>query len=134
LHPIILDEKSGCLYYFTSWTCIMNRFLTFTFSKVNNSNTITLNIVIVDLQWQCNPKHGWLHVVFHMDFSLHVVVQAQWCNMLANNNKIQITNFMGHDLTIIVMKNLFFIGLYGIDTYVIHLCVLFEHQRCVHII
>jgi hypothetical protein len=113
---------------------IMIQLLTFTFSKVNNSNTITLNIVKVDLQWQCNPKHGWLHVVFHMDFSLHVVVQAQWCNMSTNNKQFQITNFMGHDLTIIIVRNPFFISSYGIDIDVIHLCVLFEHWCCAHII
>jgi hypothetical protein len=39
-----------------------------------------------------------------------------------------ITNFMGHDLAIIIMQNFLFIGLYGINTYVIHLFVLFEHQ------
>jgi hypothetical protein len=38
-----------------------------------------------------------------------------------------ITNFMGHDLAIIVMQNLLFIGSYGIDMNVIHLIVLFEH-------
>jgi hypothetical protein len=43
-----------------------------------------------------------------------------------------IINFMGHDLAIIVMRNLFFISLYGIDMDVIHLFVLFEHQCCVH--
>jgi hypothetical protein len=45
---------------------------------------------------------------------------------------VLITNFMGHNLVIIVMQNLFFIGLYRIDTYIIHLFVLFEHQCCVH--
>jgi len=35
---------------------------------------------------------------------------------------------MGHDLAIVVMQNLFFIGSYGIDTYVIHLIVLFKHE------
>jgi hypothetical protein len=39
---------------------------------------------------------------------------------------------MGHDLTIIVVINLLFKGLYGIDTNVIHLFVLFEHQYHVH--
>ncbi len=43
-----------------------------------------------------------------------------------------ITNFMGHDLAIIVVQNLLFIGSYGIDMDVIHLLVLFEHQCCVH--
>jgi hypothetical protein len=38
-----------------------------------------------------------------------------------------ITNFMGHNLTIIVLQILFFIGAYGIDTDVIHLSLLFEH-------
>jgi hypothetical protein len=43
-----------------------------------------------------------------------------------------ITNFMGHDLAIIVVRNLFFISLFGIDMDVIHLLVLFEHRCCVH--
>ncbi len=43
-----------------------------------------------------------------------------------------VTIFMGHDLTIIVVLNLLFIGLYGIDMDVIHLLVMFEHQCCVH--
>jgi hypothetical protein len=38
-----------------------------------------------------------------------------------------ITNFMGHDLAIIVMQILFFISLYGIDMHVIHLLVMLEH-------
>ncbi len=41
---------------------------------------------------------------------------------------IIITNFMGHNLVIIVMQILFFIGSYGIDMDVIHLFILFEHQ------
>jgi hypothetical protein len=45
---------------------------------------------------------------------------------------MHITNFMGHDLIIIVVWNLFFISLYGIDTDVIHLFILFEHQCCAH--
>jgi len=43
-----------------------------------------------------------------------------------------ITNLMGHDLAIIVVRNLLFIGLYGINTDVIHLLVLFEHWYRVH--
>jgi hypothetical protein len=39
---------------------------------------------------------------------------------------------MGHDLAIIVVRNLFFISLFGIDMDVIHLLVLFEHRCCVH--
>jgi hypothetical protein len=39
---------------------------------------------------------------------------------------------MGHDLTIIILRNLFFISLYGINTNVNHLFVLFEHQLCAH--
>jgi hypothetical protein len=39
---------------------------------------------------------------------------------------------MGHDLAIIVVQNLFFIGSYGIEIDVIHLLILFEHQCCVH--
>jgi hypothetical protein len=37
-----------------------------------------------------------------------------------------ITNFMGHDLAIIVVR-IFFIGSYGIDMDVIYLFVFFEH-------
>jgi hypothetical protein len=48
---------------------------------------------------------------------------------MSNYNKLNIiTNFMGHNLAIIVVRNLLFIGSYGIDTDVIHLLVLFEHQ------
>jgi hypothetical protein len=43
-----------------------------------------------------------------------------------------IKNFIGHDLAIIVVQNLLFIGSYGIDIDVIHLLVLVEHQCCVH--
>ncbi len=43
-----------------------------------------------------------------------------------------ITNFMGHNLAIIVMRNLLFIGSYGTDTNVINLLILFEHQCHVH--
>jgi hypothetical protein len=45
---------------------------------------------------------------------------------------IHITNLMGHNLAIIVVWNLFFIGLYGINIDVIHLLVLFEHWYCAH--
>ncbi len=43
-----------------------------------------------------------------------------------------LTNFMGYDLAIIIVRNMLFIVSYGIDTNVIHLLVLFEHQCCVH--
>jgi len=43
-----------------------------------------------------------------------------------------ITNFIGNDLAIIVMWNMFFIGSYEIDINVIHLLVLFEHQCYAH--
>jgi hypothetical protein len=39
---------------------------------------------------------------------------------------------MSHDLVIINVRNLFFIGLNRIDMNVIHLLVLFEHRCCVH--
>jgi hypothetical protein len=39
---------------------------------------------------------------------------------------------MGHNLTIIVVQNLFFIGLDGIDLDVIHLFELFKHQCYAH--
>jgi len=42
---------------------------------------------------------------------------------------------MGHDLAIIVMQNLLFISLYGIDMDVIHLLVMFElrcHAHCLN--
>jgi hypothetical protein len=45
---------------------------------------------------------------------------------------LYITNFMGHNLAIIVVQNLLFIGSYGIDTNVIHLLVLFEHWCRLH--
>jgi len=42
------------------------------------------------------------------------------------------TNFMGHDLAIIVVQNLLFISLYEIDMKVIHLLIMLEHWCCVH--
>jgi hypothetical protein len=39
---------------------------------------------------------------------------------------------MGHDLAIIVVQNLFFIGSYGTNMDVIHLLMLFEHKYHVH--
>jgi hypothetical protein len=42
-------------------------------------------------------------------------------------NALYITNLMGHDLTIIVVWNLFFVSSYRINMDVIHLLVLFEH-------
>jgi hypothetical protein len=43
-----------------------------------------------------------------------------------------ITNFMGRNLAIIVVRNVFFISSYEIDTNVIHLFELFEHQCHMH--
>ncbi len=43
-----------------------------------------------------------------------------------------ITNLMGHNLTIIVVRNVLFIGLYGINMNVINLLVLFEHWYHAH--
>jgi hypothetical protein len=43
-----------------------------------------------------------------------------------------ITNFMGHNLAIVVVGNLHFIRSYEINTNVIHLLVLFEYQCHVH--
>ncbi len=54
---------------------------------------------------------------------------------LNNHNgwpRLIITNFMGHDLVIIVMWNLLFIGSYEIDMNAINLLVLFEHWCHVH--
>jgi len=44
-----------------------------------------------------------------------------------------ITNFMGHNLAIIVMWNLLFIGSYGIDTNLICLFLFFKHRCCLSI-
>jgi hypothetical protein len=43
-----------------------------------------------------------------------------------------VTNFMGYNLAIIVLQNLFFIDLYRIDTNVINLFILFEYWCHVH--
>jgi hypothetical protein len=52
---------------------------------------------------------------------------------MSNYNKLNIIiNSMGHNLAIIVVQNLLFISSYGINTDVIHLLVLFEHQCHVH--
>jgi hypothetical protein len=45
---------------------------------------------------------------------------------------LYITNLMGHDLAIIVMQNLYFIGWYRIKMDVIHLLVLFEYWYHAH--
>ncbi len=47
-------------------------------------------------------------------------------------NALYITNLMGHDLAIIVVWNLLFIGSYKINMDVIHLLVLFEHWYHAH--
>ncbi len=67
-------------------------------------------------------KINWYHIWWY-DLKIKLMVFTKMKT---------ITNFMGHNLTIIVMWNLFFIGLYEIDTNVIHLFVLFEHRCCVH--
>jgi hypothetical protein len=43
-----------------------------------------------------------------------------------------ITNFSSHEIIMIVVQKLFFLGSYGIDTNVIHLFVLFEHRCRAH--
>jgi hypothetical protein len=52
------------------------------------------------------------------------------------NDYVHITNSMGYDLTMLVMWDLFFIGLYYLNTYVVHLKVMFRHGNCmsIHII
>ncbi len=67
-------------------------------------------------------KINWYHIWWY-DLKTKLMIFTQMKT---------ITNFMGHNLTIIVMRNLFFIGLYEIDTNVIHLFVLFEHRYHVH--
>jgi len=67
------------------------------------------------------------------DYKSHVVVNGVvtfW--LISTSEKRVITNFMGHDLAIIIMQIYFLISLYGINTNVIHLFVLFEHQCRVH--
>ncbi len=71
---------------------------------------------------------------------MEIIVDVIWwseCILVATSKQLGscliiwnvfITNFMGHELVIIIMQNFLFIGLYGIDTDVIHLLVLFEHQ------
>ncbi len=67
-------------------------------------------------------KINWYHIWWY-DLKTKLMVFTQMKTII---------NFMGHNLTIIVVWNLFFIGLYEIDTNVIHLLVLFEHWCCVH--
>jgi hypothetical protein len=74
------------------------------------------------------PNREWTQCPFESWYKKYMI-----SNM--NNNEDlghYITNFMGHDLAIIVMQNLFSISSYGIDTNVIHLLALFEHQCHVH--
>ncbi len=89
--------------------------------------------------WQ-NLRSPHLQRLISMSISL-VGTQYLWKNMIivkgAENHVrswwklsnflymcMHITNFMGHDLAIIIVQNLFFIGLYGINMDVIHLFVL----------
>jgi hypothetical protein len=53
-----------------------------------------------------------------------------WYSM--SNHANCITNFMGHNLAIIVMWNLFFIGFYGIMWMSFIYLYCFEHRCCVH--
>jgi hypothetical protein len=47
---------------------------------------------------------------------------------MGQNEMLVIINFMGYDLTIIIMQNLFFLSLHRINTNVIHLFVVIEYQ------
>lgn len=53
-------------------------------TKVNYSNSITLNIMKVNLQCLCNPRHGWLKVCFPHEFFITV---QEWKNNLSTNNR-----------------------------------------------
>ncbi len=64
-------------------------------------------------------------------FLLHMLWRKYgflWCSARC----FYITNFLGHEMAMIVVRNFFFIGLYGIDTNVIYLFILFEHQCHAH--
>jgi hypothetical protein len=63
----------------------------------------------------CAPHHNHLDCI-HLTMGTHLLI----------------TNFMGHDLAIIVVRNFLFIGLCGIHMDVLHLLVMFEHRCCVH--
>jgi hypothetical protein len=56
-HSIILDEIEWLFIFFAS-THKMFQSPTFTSSKVNNIDVITLNIVNLDLPWLCDLRHG----------------------------------------------------------------------------
>ncbi len=66
-------------------------------------------------------------------FGVHHTMETPW--RLQCIHPVQwacITNLMDHVLAIIVMQNLLFIGLYGINMNVIRVFVLFEHWYCAH--
>jgi len=63
----------------------------------------------------------------HFNISLDLVEVKVIVGEGLTKTNLFITNFIGHDLAIIIMQNSLFIGLYGIDTNVIHLLILFEH-------
>jgi len=77
-----------------------------------------------------NGSIHYLYTSYITNLNLDLFPNALFLHLMSIN--LDITNFMGHDLTIIVVQNLFFIGSYGIDMDVIHLLVLFEHQCHVH--
>jgi hypothetical protein len=63
-------------------------------------------------------------------YRLRQSLTLRWIGEYAHGMRAFVTNFMGHDLIVIVVQNLFIIASYGINTNVIHL--LFEHQCYVH--
>jgi len=63
-------------------------------------------------------------------YHLRQSLALRWIGEYACVMKAFVTNLMGHDLIVIVVRNLFIIGLHEINTNVIHL--LFEHRCYVH--
>jgi hypothetical protein len=86
--------------------------------------------------WDRIPKATWTSPDLRNTSTWQTSSSKTSCKTEKENNiepkGNPITNFMGHDLAIIVMQNLLFIGSYGIDMNVIHLIVLFEHWSCAH--
>jgi len=84
----------------------------------------------------------WLGAIWTLQISHHCYPNLThfWHYYYPNQDDISfallessfITNLMGHDLAIIVVWNLLFIGSYGINTNVIHLLVLFKHWYHAH--
>jgi hypothetical protein len=102
----------------------------------------SLNAYLICFLWSSKDWMGTLYVSIGVPWIEWLLYMPHWLEFHGLNGYCvcifwscrvwPITNFMGHDLAVIVMQNLLFIGSYGINTDVIHLFVLLEFWCRVH--